>query len=126
MEALRSSVTSRTSALPSIRSSPSRSTPLVIRQAELGYPRTADVGVGVHDTGTLSDLPVKELSVIAKPHSWLYFVFGLERGFAFEWWLVVFGPLLGFAALELILLRRDKRRAAAAKRSAAAEQSAGG
>ena len=26
--------------------------------------------------------------------------------------LLVFGPLLGFAALELILLRRDKRRAA--------------
>lgn len=26
---------------------------------------------------------------------------------------LVFGPLLGFAALELILLRRDKRRAAA-------------
>lgn len=25
---------------------------------------------------------------------------------------LVFGPLLGFAALELILLRRDKRRAA--------------
>ncbi len=28
---------------------------------------------------------------------------------------LVFGPLLGFAALELILLRRDKRRAAEAK-----------
>ncbi len=28
---------------------------------------------------------------------------------------LVVGPLLGFAALELILLRRDKRRAAAAR-----------
>lgn len=28
---------------------------------------------------------------------------------------LVFGPLLGFAALELILLRRDKRRAAAGR-----------
>ena len=31
---------------------------------------------------------------------------------------LVFGPLLGFAALELILLRRDKRRTGAAARMA--------
>jgi len=37
---------------------------------------------------------------------------------------LVFGPLLGFAALELILLRRDKRRAAASVRGAAAKPGA--
>ncbi len=39
---------------------------------------------------------------------------------------LVFGPLLGFAALELILLRRDKRRAAAVAGSAPARPGAAG
>lgn len=80
-------------------------TPMVIRQATLGFPTTTDMGIGVHDAGVLSDLPVKSFSAIVKPHSWAYFVFGVERAFALEWWLVVLGPFLGIYALMATLTR---------------------
>jgi hypothetical protein len=74
-------------------------TPLVVRQAELGYPRETAVGVGTHDTGVLSDLPVKSWVTVLKPHSWGYFAAGLERGFAIEWWLTMLGPFIGVYVL---------------------------
>ena len=80
-------------------------TPMVIRQAELGFPSTTDMGIGVHDAGVLSDLPVKSFSAVIKPHSWVYFVFGVERAFALEWWLVVLGPFLGVYALLAAITR---------------------
>lgn len=80
-------------------------TPMVIRQARLGFPSTTDMGVGVHDTNVLSDLPVKSYSAVVKPHSWAYFVFGVERAFALEWWLVVLGPFLGVYALLAAITR---------------------
>ena len=80
-------------------------TPLVIRQAALNFPATTQLGVGVHDTGVLSDLPVKALTSIAKPHSWAYFVLDVERAFAIEWWLVALGPLLGIYAVVAALTR---------------------
>lgn len=81
-------------------------TPMVYRQARLGFPAQTDMGVGEHDTGVLSDLPVKAISTVIKPHAWPYFVFGVERAFALEWWLVVFGPLLGVYAVVAIITRQ--------------------
>jgi hypothetical protein len=80
-------------------------TPLVIRQAELNYPDETEVGMGVHDTGVLSDLPVKTVSAIVKPHSWPYFVLGVERAFAIEWWLTALGPFFGVYAVVAVLTR---------------------
>ncbi len=51
---------------------------------------------------------------------------GGEAYFAALKLFLVVGPLLGFAALELILLRRDKRRAAAVAGSAPARPGAEG
>src|SRR5690349_16352946 len=45
-------------------------TPLVVRQSRLGFPAETDMGIGEHDTGVLSDLPVKAISTIIKPHAW--------------------------------------------------------
>jgi hypothetical protein len=78
-------------------------TPLVVRQARLDYPKVTDNGMGLHDTGVLTDLPVKNVSAIIKPHSWGYFVLGVERGFALEWWLSALGPLLGVYAVMAML-----------------------
>ena len=80
-------------------------TALVVRQAKLDFPAQTDVGMGVHDTGTLSDLPVKSVSAITKPHSWPYFVLDVERAFALEWWLVVLGPFFGIYAVLAVLTR---------------------
>ena len=80
-------------------------TPMVVRQAELDFPAETEVGMGSHDTGVLSDLPVKSFSAIQKPHSWAYFVLDVERAFALEWWLTALGPFLGIYALLAVLTR---------------------
>lgn len=80
-------------------------TPLVIRQAQNDFAAFSDVGMGEHDTGVLSDLPVKTAGTVIKPHAWIYFVVGLERAFAMEWWLTVLGPFLGTYALMAVITR---------------------
>ena len=80
-------------------------TPLVIRQAANDFAATTDIGMGNHDTGVLSDLPVKTAGEVIKPHAWIYFVVDVERAFAMEWWLTVLGPFLGVYALMAVITR---------------------
>ncbi len=80
-------------------------TPMVLRQAANGFPATTNLGIGIHDAGVLSDLPVKSAAAVIKPHSWLYFVLDVERAFAIEWWMTVLGPLLGVYAVMAVLTR---------------------
>ena len=80
-------------------------TPMVVHQAALDFARTSDIGMGVHDVGTLLDFPVRSPAVVVKPNSWPYFVFGVEHAFAFEWWLTVAGPFLGVYATLAVLTR---------------------
>ncbi len=80
-------------------------TPMVVRQAANDFARTSDVGMGEHDVGVLLDFPVRSYAAIVKPNSWAYFVVGVERAFAFEWWLTVFGPFLGVYAVLAVITR---------------------
>jgi hypothetical protein len=80
-------------------------TPMVVHQAALDFARTSDIGMGVHDVGTLLDFPVRSPAVVVKPNSWPYFVVGVEHAFAFEWWLTVLGPFLGVYATLAVLTR---------------------
>ncbi|MCU1395087.1 MAG: hypothetical protein JWM34_3515 [Ilumatobacteraceae bacterium] len=80
-------------------------TPLVLRQSRNDFAAVTDVGMGAHDTGVLTDLPVKTPGAVLKPHTWIYFVIGVERAFAMEWWLTVLGPFLGIYALMAVLTR---------------------
>lgn len=80
-------------------------TPMVVHQATLDFSRTSDIGIGVHDVGTLLDFPVRSPAALVKPNSWPYFVVGVEHAFAFEWWLTVFGPFLGVYAVLAVLTR---------------------
>jgi hypothetical protein len=59
----------------------------------------------VHDVGVLLDFPVRSYAAIVKPASWPYFVLGIERAFAIEWWLTVFGPFLGVYAVLAVITR---------------------
>ena len=81
-------------------------TPLVMRQAQLDFPTTMQVGMGTHSTAVLSDLPVKAWTALLRPQTLPYFVFDVERAFAFEWWLVLTAPFLGVYAVVLSLTRR--------------------
>lgn len=78
-------------------------TPLVVRQSRTGFPASTDLGMGRHDTGVLSNLPVRGAPIALRPHQLVYLVLGVERAFAFEWWLEVVGPLLGLYALVVVL-----------------------
>jgi hypothetical protein len=77
-------------------------TPLLARQKTLGFPDEDEIGVGEHDMGVLSDLPTRGWEVLARPHTLPYHVFGIERAFAFEWWIMFFAlPALGLYALAM-------------------------
>jgi hypothetical protein len=79
-------------------------TPMLARQTTLGLPENNQVGVGEHDMGVLLDLPTRGWQVITRPHTFPYHVFGIERAFAFEWWIVFLAlPALGLYAFAVVL-----------------------
>jgi hypothetical protein len=79
-------------------------TPLVARQVALDLPRDDQMGVGKHDMAVSNDLPTGGWDVVVRPHLLPYHVVGIERAFAFEWWIVLFAlPALGLYALALVL-----------------------
>jgi hypothetical protein len=79
-------------------------TPLVARQVALDLPDRDDLGVGEHDLGVVSDLPTRGWGVMFRPHTAPYHVLGIERAFAFEWWIMFFAlPVLGVYALGLAI-----------------------
>jgi hypothetical protein len=71
-------------------------TPVLARQATLGFPDNNKLGVGEHDMGVQYDLPTQGWEVLVRPHTFPYHVFGIERAFAFEWWIVYLAlPAIG-------------------------------
>ena len=82
-------------------------TPMVLRQAELDFPETMQVGMGRHSSGVLSDLPVKSWQLLLSPQRLAYFVVDVERAFAIEWWLVLAAPAVGVYALLYVLTKRS-------------------
>jgi hypothetical protein len=77
-------------------------TPLVVRQAELGFPARSQVGVGAHDMGLLANLPVADRTALVRPHQVQYRVLGVDQAFALEWWLTQLAlPAVGIYALLL-------------------------
>jgi hypothetical protein len=79
-------------------------TPLLARQETLGFPDRDAIGVGDHDMAILPDLPTGGWETALRPHVLPYHVFGIERAFAFDWWLAFLAlPALGVYALALQL-----------------------
>ena len=81
-------------------------TPLVVRQVNADFPTRTIVGNGVHDTGVLSDLPERSWATVLRPHTIPYLIFGVERAFAFEWWITLAMPFLGVYWLIYTITRR--------------------
>lgn len=79
-------------------------TPLLARQETLGFPDRDAIGVGSHDMAILPDVPTGGWESVLRPHVLPYHVFGIERAFAFDWWLAFLAfPALGVYALALQL-----------------------
>src|SRR5262245_66542803 len=51
-----------------------------------------------------NNLPTGGWDVVTAPHHVPYRIFGIERAFAFEWWITLFAlPAVGIYALALLL-----------------------
>ena len=58
--------------------------------------------MGDHDLAVVSDLPTGGWETLLRPHTLPYHVFGLERAFAFEWWISFLAlPAIGVYILAL-------------------------
>jgi hypothetical protein len=81
-------------------------TPLVLRVVRDGFPDRTELGVGVHDTGVLADLPTGNWTMVLRPQAIAYHLLDVERAFALEWWLVLSAPFLGLYGLLVLLTRK--------------------
>lgn len=81
-------------------------TPMIVHQSVNGFPDTAHIGMGVHDQGVLVDLPTSHVTMLLRPHLWVYRVLPLDNAFAFEWWSVLALAALGPYALLWWFTRR--------------------
>ena len=64
----------------------------------------SNVGNG-EDQSVLYDLPVKDWSILFRPHNWGFLVLPLENAFAFKWWFLIYALTLTSYALCLKLLK---------------------
>lgn len=76
--------------------------PSILSQYELGMPlRNETLGGGA--TPVVWGLPVKDISAILRPAIWSYFIFDIERAFAFAWNFKIFIFLISsFLALMIL------------------------
>ncbi len=81
------------------------STPAILSQYALGMPVRNDTLGGV-TTPVVWGLPVKDVSTILRPVLWSYFIFDVERAFAFAWNFKIFIFLIS-TFLTLMLLTRN-------------------
>jgi len=80
-------------------------TPAILSQYALGMPVRNDT-LGGWTTPLVWGLPVKDVSAILRPAIWSYFIFDVERAFAFAWNFKIFTFLIS-TFLTLMLLTRN-------------------
>lgn len=78
------------------------STTWTLSQYKLGYP-VKNENIGAHNDPLLTNVPNRHFTAVFKPHHWGFFSLGVERGFAFQWNFKVFGVLISFFFLLMIL-----------------------
>ncbi len=80
------------------------STPWALSQSKLGYP-VKNENVGANNDPLFTNIPVRHFTTIFRPQNWGYFGLGVERGFAFMWNFKIFGVLISFFFLLMLLTR---------------------
>jgi len=82
------------------------SSPGILSQYELGMPlRNYTLGGGA--TPLVWGLPVKDISAILRPAIWSYFIFDIERAFAFAWNFKIFIFLISTFLTLMILTQNN-------------------
>jgi hypothetical protein len=79
--------------------------PAILSQYALGMPLRNDT-LGGGTTPVIWGFPVKDVSTILRPVLWSYFIFDVERAFAFAWNFNIFAFLIS-TFLTLMLLTRN-------------------
>ena len=81
-------------------------TPFMLAQANHSPSFPAEnENLGSGKVPLLMSLPVKHFSTVFRPQNWGFFLFGFERGYSFYWNMKVFGLLLSFFLLLMLLTR---------------------
>lgn len=82
------------------------SSPGAIGQYNAGMPLKNE-SVGDLNAPVVWGLPVKDISTLLRPHIWSYFVFDVERAFAFSWNFNIFFFLISTFLLLMLLTRNN-------------------
>ena len=78
----------------------------VIGQYNAGMP-VKNESLGDLNTPVIFGMPVKDISTILRPNLWPYFIFDIERAYAFEWNFYIFFFLAGTFLLLMLLTRNN-------------------
>ena len=60
------------------------STPAIVGQYKTGFP-ISSMTMGYGNVPIIQGMPVKDISTLLRPNLWSYFIFDVERAFAFSW-----------------------------------------
>jgi len=82
------------------------STTWTLSQSKLGYPLNNE-NVGANNDPLFTNIPVRHFTTVFRPQSWGYFSLGVERGFSFMWNYKIFGVLISFFFLLMLLTRNN-------------------
>ena len=78
------------------------STPSVMSQHALDFPLD-NPSIGGGNASLVFGLPVKDISMVLKPSTWPYFIFDIERAFAFSWNFNIFFFVISMFLLLMLL-----------------------
>lgn len=81
-------------------------TPAVMGQYEQGLPLQNKANGG-GNAPVIFGLPVKDISSVLRPSVWPYFIFDLERAFAFSWNFTIFMFLISMFLLFMLLVKNN-------------------
>lgn len=82
------------------------STPALVGQYQIGMP-VSNRSMGDGNVPVIFGSPIKDLSMILRPSLWPYFIFDVERGFAFSWNFNIFFFLISSFLLFMLLTKNN-------------------
>lgn len=81
-------------------------TTMILAHNALGRP-ISNIGFGAENTPVITGLPFKDFTMILRPNLWFYFIFDIERGFAFNWNFGIFFFLISIFLLFMIFTKNN-------------------
>lgn len=81
-------------------------TPYIVSQSKIGFPRFSPSGMGGQDLAVILDVPNRHWSTFFKPFNWPFFLLDVESAFAARWWLIALLLLIPSYALFFVLTGR--------------------